>query len=104
MTAVMFDISTELSFGESLGVVASRDRSHPWMNGVKSALKDVSTYCAVRRLIPHALWRYLDRIMLRLSAKSIVNAFAFSKQAVEKRLKNAVGHKDFMAYLIEYVC
>lgn len=103
MTAVMFDISTELSFGESLGVVASSDRSHPWMNMVKSSLKDVSTYCAIRRLVPHGLWRYMDQMMLAVSAKSIVNAFGFSKQAVERRLKNAVGHRDFMAYLIEYV-
>lgn len=101
MTAVMFDISTELSFGESLKVVASPDRNHPWMSLVKSSIKAISTYCAIRRLVPHALWLYMDRIMLLFSTKTIVHAFGFAKQAVERRLKNVVDHKDFMAYLIE---
>ena len=39
--------------------------------------------------------------MLLLSTKTIVHAFGFAKQAVERRLKNVVGHRDFMAYLIE---
>lgn len=102
LTAVMFDISLELSFGESLNTVATPDRNHPWIELVKSSVKLVSVYTGMRRLVPRALWTSMNRLMLLGPAKSRLDAYSFAKQAFERRLKNTTAHKDFMAHMIEY--
>jgi hypothetical protein len=103
MTAIMFDLTTDLSFGESFNSVSSPDISHPWMSLVTSSLRGVSVYCAMRRLLPHRLWPFVDQIMGKAPKGSKVEALNFAKQIVGRRLANAVDHKDVMTYMIEYV-
>lgn len=103
MTAIMFDLTTDLSFGESFNSVTSPDISHPWMSLVTSSLRGVSVYCAMRRLLPHGLWPLVDQMMGKAPKGSKVEAMNFAKQMVGKRLENVVDHKDFMTYMIEYV-
>ncbi|KAJ5084713.1 hypothetical protein NUU61_009292 [Penicillium alfredii] len=101
MTAIMFDLTTDLSFGQSFGSVNSPNISHPWMSLVTSSLKGVSVYCAMRRLLPHGLWPFVDQIMGKAPSGSKIEALNFAKQVVGKRLQNVVDHNDFMTYMIE---
>ncbi|KAJ5601665.1 hypothetical protein N7510_011199 [Penicillium lagena] len=101
MTAIMFDLTTDLSFGESFNSVTSPDISHPWMTLVTSSLRGVSVYCAMRRLLPHGLWPFADQVMGKAPKGSKVEAMNFAKHIVGKRLENVVGNKDVMAYMID---